>query len=99
MTRPWPMNSWNVRGGRAIDVSLLCDWWRCVLLSPPVVFCLGEQSKGKAPGMGYGTDGRARNRAMQCCDVSAIVPYCLDEPWTPWLIQILAEDALLRVRS
>jgi hypothetical protein len=34
---------------------------------------------------------------MKFWDVSAIVPLCLDEPWTPLLTQVLAEDALMLV--
>jgi uncharacterized protein len=34
---------------------------------------------------------------MKFWDASAIVPLCLDEPWTPLLIQILAEEALMLV--
>ena len=30
-------------------------------------------------------------------DASAIVPLCLDEPWTPLLTQVLAEDPLMLV--
>ena len=34
---------------------------------------------------------------MKFWDASAIVPLCLDEPWTPLLTQVLAEDALMVV--
>jgi predicted nucleic acid-binding protein len=34
---------------------------------------------------------------MKFWDASAIVPLCLDEPWTPLLTQVLAEDALMMV--
>jgi predicted nucleic acid-binding protein len=34
---------------------------------------------------------------MQCWDASAIMPRCLEEPWTPWLTQVLAEDTLMLV--
>jgi uncharacterized protein len=34
---------------------------------------------------------------MKFWDTSAIVPLCLDEPWTPFLTQVLAEDALMVV--
>ena len=30
-------------------------------------------------------------------DASAVVPLCLDEPWTPLLTQVLAEDPLMLV--
>jgi hypothetical protein len=32
---------------------------------------------------------------MKFWDASAIVPLWLDEPWTPFLTQLLAEDALM----
>ncbi len=34
---------------------------------------------------------------MKFWDASAIVPLCLDEPWTPLLTQVLAEDPLMIV--
>jgi len=34
---------------------------------------------------------------MKFWDASAIVPLCLDEPWTPLLTQVLAEDPLMMV--
>jgi hypothetical protein len=34
---------------------------------------------------------------MKFWDASAIVPLCLDEPWTRWLTQVLAEDPLMMV--
>jgi uncharacterized protein len=34
---------------------------------------------------------------MKFWDASAIIPLCLDEPWTPFLIQILRNDALMIV--
>ena len=34
---------------------------------------------------------------MKFWDASAIIPLCLDEPWTPGLTQVLAEDALMVV--
>ena len=34
---------------------------------------------------------------MKFWDASAIVPLCLDEPWTPILTQVLAADALMVV--
>ena len=34
---------------------------------------------------------------MKCWDASAIIPRCLEEPWTPWLTQGLAEDTLMIV--
>jgi uncharacterized protein len=34
---------------------------------------------------------------MKFWDASAIVPLCLDEPWTLWFTQVLAEDPLMMV--
>ena len=34
---------------------------------------------------------------MKFWDASTIVPLCLDEPWTPLLTQVLAEDPLMMV--
>jgi predicted nucleic acid-binding protein len=34
---------------------------------------------------------------MKFWDASAIIPLCLEEPWTPWLTQVLAEDTLMIV--
>ena len=34
---------------------------------------------------------------MKFWDASAIIPLCLDEPWTPFLLQSLAEDGLMIV--
>jgi uncharacterized protein len=34
---------------------------------------------------------------MKFWDAPAIVPLCLDEPWTPWLTQDLAEEPLMIV--
>lgn len=34
---------------------------------------------------------------MKFWDASAIIPLCLAEPWTPFLLQILAEDVLMIV--
>ena len=34
---------------------------------------------------------------MKFWDASAIIPLCLEEPWTPWLSQVLAEDTLMIV--
>ena len=44
-----------------------------------------------------GAGGGARDGAMKFWDASAIVPLCLDEPWTRWLTQVLAEDPLMMV--
>jgi prevent-host-death family protein len=41
--------------------------------------------------------GGARDRSMKFWDASAIIPLCLEEPWTPWLRQVLAEDTLMIV--
>ena len=34
---------------------------------------------------------------MKFWDASAIIPLCLEEPWTPWLSEVLAEDTLMIV--
>jgi hypothetical protein len=34
---------------------------------------------------------------MKFWDASAIIPLCLEEPWTTFLMQILAEDRLMIV--
>jgi len=34
---------------------------------------------------------------MKFWDASAIMPLCVEEPWTLWLSQVLAEDTLMVV--